>query len=83
MAQSNEGMRITPVALWIAGGLGSILWGLLYAKSSSIEASQREHDKLVSAVVAIQTQDHKDIDKLKDSDNSQNQRLSTLEAKVK
>lgn len=59
-------MQITPLVLWVAGGLGSILWGVLFTQNLAAQNAQRELQQNVTRLLTSQHYDRGEIDSIKD-----------------
>jgi hypothetical protein len=62
--QSN-GLQITPLTLWVAGGLGSILWGILFAQNLTAQSKQDKINDNVTALMTSQKYDRNELDGVK------------------
>jgi hypothetical protein len=65
---SNEvrhGLQITPLTLWVAGGLGSILWGVLFAQNMRSQTKQDTMNDSVTMLVTSQKYDRSELESVK------------------
>jgi hypothetical protein len=65
---SNEirsGLQITPLTLWVAGGLGSLLWGVLFAQNLRSQAKQDAINDSVTTLLTSQSYDRKELESVK------------------
>jgi len=65
---SNEyrnGLQITPLTLWVAGGLGAALWGILFAQNMRGQSKQDAMNDNIIAVMTSQKYDRAELDNVK------------------
>ncbi len=65
MASNNDGFHITPLTLWVAGGLGGLLWAVLFAQNLRRGEQQDRMQEAVTTLVTSQQFNQRDIDAVK------------------
>jgi hypothetical protein len=81
MTQSatSNGLQITPLTLWVAAGLGSVLWGVLFWQGTRAREQQDEMQKAVTTLVTSHAYDRTEIDGIKGDVKAVSERVSVLE----
>lgn len=63
--ESNRGFQITPLTLWVAGSLGGLLWGVLFAQNMRSQAKQDAINDNVTTLITSQKYDRSELDGVK------------------
>jgi len=76
--ESNTDLQITPLTLWVGGGLCAALWGVLFGIGMATLNKQSTMQDNVTKLVTSQAYDRREIDNLQDDVNAVKVEVGTI-----